>query len=66
MVVAAGQARNGGVEAGLKRLQHSRANVLGAVLTKFDLNKSSYGYGGDYGYAYSYDYGADNESRRSA
>ncbi|MEP5568713.1 MAG: polysaccharide biosynthesis tyrosine autokinase [Halioglobus sp.] len=64
-VAAAGQARNGGVEAGLKRLQHSRANVIGSVLTKFDLNKSSYGYGGDYGYAYSYSYGVDDE-RKSA
>jgi polysaccharide biosynthesis transport protein len=65
-VAAAGHARNGGVEAGLKRLQHSRANVLGAVLTKFDLNKSSYGYGGDYGYAYSYSYGAEPETERKS
>ncbi|TDG12866.1 polysaccharide biosynthesis tyrosine autokinase [Seongchinamella unica] len=64
LVVAAGQARNGGVEAGLKRLQHSRANVLGTVLTKLDLNKSSYGYGADYGYAYSY--GSDERLRESA
>ncbi|QFU74626.1 polysaccharide biosynthesis tyrosine autokinase [Halioglobus maricola] len=64
-VAAAGAARTGSVEAGLKRLQHSRANVVGAVLTKFDLNKASYGYGGDYGYSYSYSYGVDDE-RKSA
>ncbi|KAA1188918.1 polysaccharide biosynthesis tyrosine autokinase [Pseudohalioglobus sediminis] len=66
LVVAAGEARNGGVEAGLKRLRHSRANLLGGVLTKYDLNKASYGYGGDYGYAYSYSYGVDNDERKSA
>jgi polysaccharide biosynthesis transport protein len=66
LVAAAGQARNGGVEAAIKRLSHSRANVLGSVLTKFDLNKSSYGYGGDYAYAYSYSYGAGPDSRESA
>ncbi len=63
LVAAAGQARNGAVEAALKRLQHTRANVLGTVLTKLDLNKASYGYGGSYDYAYSYNYGAEGASR---
>ena len=46
----------GAVEAGLKRLRHSRAHVIGAVLTKLDLNKAAYGY--DYHYNYNYSYGA--------
>jgi len=54
MVVAANSTRLGAVEAGLKRLRHSRARVLGSVLTKFDLSKASYGYGYDYQYSYSY------------
>ena len=62
-VVAANTARRGGVEAGLKRLRHSRANVLGMVLTKFDMSRSSYGYGYgySYNYAYHYSYGAEPE-----
>ena len=34
------------------RLRNSGARVLGAVLTKFDARKASYGYGYDYGYGY--------------
>ncbi len=70
VVAAAGQTRRGGFEAGIKRLRHSRANILGTVLTKFDLSKSSYGYGGyGYDYAYSYSYGGaseDADGRRTA
>ena len=66
LVAAAGHARTGSVEAGLKRLRSSRANILGTVLTKFDLNKSSYGYGYGYDYSYSYSYGTKDESRARA
>ena len=65
-VAAAGYARTGGVEAGLKRLRHSRANILGTVLTKFDLNKSNHGYGYGYDYAYSYNYGGGAEPGEDA
>lgn len=34
------------------RLRHSGARVVGAVLTKFESRKASYGYGYDYGYGY--------------
>lgn len=63
LVAAANSTRTGGIESGLKRLRHSRANVLGTVLTKFDLNKSTYGYG--YDYSYSYSYGAESDSRKA-
>ena len=59
LVVAANSTRQGAVEASLKRLRHSRSNVLGAVMTKFDMSKASYGYG--YDYQYSYSYGASPE-----
>ena len=36
----------------LNRLRNSNAQVLGAVLTKFESRKASYGYGYDYGYGY--------------
>lgn len=36
----------------LARLEAANANVLGAVLTKFDERKAHYGYGYEYGYGY--------------
>ena len=60
LVASAGITRSGAVEAGLKRLRHSRAHILGTVLTKFDMNKSGYGYG--YDYHYSYEYGASSDA----
>lgn len=38
----------------LARVQASNAQVLGAVLTKFDTKRAHYGYGYDYGYGYGY------------
>ena len=55
-VVAANSARRGGVEAGMKRLQQARANVLGMVLSKYDITRANYGYGYGYGYSYNYAY----------
>lgn len=40
------------VKTALGRLSAANANVVGAVLTKFDARKSSAGYGYDYGYGY--------------
>jgi len=59
LVVLANATRKTAVEAGLKRLQHSRANVLGMVLTNYEMNKAGYGY--DYNYSYNYEYGADRD-----
>ena len=39
----------------LNRLRNSGAHLLGAVLTKFESKKASYGYGYDYGYGYGAD-----------
>jgi capsular exopolysaccharide synthesis family protein len=39
----------------LNRLRNSGAHLLGAVLTKFESRKASYGYGYDYGYGYGAD-----------
>jgi len=58
LVASAGNTTRGALEAGLKRLQHSRAHILGTVLSKFDMNKTGYGYD----YHYSYDYGASGDA----
>lgn len=60
LVVSANDTRKAAVEAGLKRLQHSRANVLGMVLTRYQMNKAGYGY--DYNYNYQYEYGGDTDA----
>ena len=64
MVVSANSTRNGAIEAGLKRLQHSRAHIIGTVLTKFEMNKSGYGY--DYNYSYEYGTGSEAADQRSS
>lgn len=38
----------------LSRLRQGRAQILGAILTKFEAKKSNFGYGYDYGYGYGY------------
>lgn len=56
LVAAAKSTRSKALEAGIKRLrQHARSNIIGTVLTKFDLEKAGMGYG--YGYEYQYSYG---------
>ena len=62
MVAAANSTRTGAFEAGVKRLHHSRASILGTVLTKFDLKKS----GDSYGYGYGYSYGGDSDDGQRA
>ena len=57
-VVQAGQTRMPTIRAALKRLQLSRAPVLGAVLTQYDAKAAGYGYGYGYG-EYGYGYGAN-------
>ena len=59
LVVSANSTRKGGLEAGLKRLSHSRASILGSILTMFEMKKAGYGY--SYDYHYSYEYGADTD-----
>jgi polysaccharide biosynthesis transport protein len=49
LVVAANETRRSIVKVALKRLQMSRANVIGALLNKFDAKQTGYGYGYGYG-----------------
>jgi len=44
--------RTAQVKTALARLAAAHARVFGAVLTKFEARKASYGYGYDYGYGY--------------
>ena len=51
LVVAANETRRSTARVALKRLQLARANVIGALLNKFDAKETGYGYGyGDYDY----------------
>ena len=47
----------------IKRLQLSRASVIGAVLTKYDAKTTGYGYDYGYGYGRGDRYGADAKPR---
>lgn len=60
MVVEAGRTRVGAAQAALKRLLAARAHLLGAVLTKLDLQQQGYGYNYDYDY---YQYGGQQPRR---
>ena len=62
-VVAAGSAKINALRGSLKRLQLSRANVIGAVLTKYDAKKVSYGYGYGDGHQYHYQYSRSAHSK---
>ena len=55
-VIEADGAHRGHAKSALKRLLRTNAQVLGAVLTKFDAKTSGFG---AYGNAYSYEYGED-------
>jgi len=54
------------VKAGLNRLVSANARVIGAVLTKFEARRASYGYGDGYGYGYGYGYGRDRLTEQQA
>lgn len=51
-VIEAERARRGALKTALKRLRAVKANLLGAVLTKFDPDKSGNRYSEYYGYGY--------------
>jgi Mrp family chromosome partitioning ATPase len=56
-VVGAGQVRTKLIRAAVRRLQFSRASLVGTVITRFDV-RGTYGYGYGYGgYGYGYGYG---------
>lgn len=64
VVVEAGQTKQQLALATIRRLQAGRGRLVGAILTKFDLDKAGYAYrhahGPGYGYGYGYDYGRDS------
>jgi succinoglycan biosynthesis transport protein ExoP len=66
-VVGAGSARKGVIRGALRRLQLSRANLIGAVLTKYDAKKLSYGsgYGAGHEHQYQYNYTASKTAASS-
>jgi polysaccharide biosynthesis transport protein len=61
-VVGSGLVRTRLVRAAVKRLQLSRASLIGTVITSFDI-RSSYGYGYGYGsYGYGHHYGGGDRN----
>ena len=61
-IVGAGQVRTKLIRAAVKRLQFSRASLIGTVVTKFDV-RHTYGYG--YGYGYGHYGQEDGHSERA-
>jgi capsular exopolysaccharide synthesis family protein len=64
-VVGAGQVRTKLIGAAIKRLQFSRASLIGTVLTRFDVRSTygygyAYGFGGGYGAGDGYSHGSDD------
>jgi polysaccharide biosynthesis transport protein len=58
-IVGAGQVRTRLIRAAVRRLQVSRATLIGTVITRFDM-RHSYGYDYGYGYGYGHGYGQDD------
>ncbi|HEY1753344.1 MAG TPA: polysaccharide biosynthesis tyrosine autokinase [Caulobacteraceae bacterium] len=54
LTIEAGRTSRAQARAAIKRLRVGNARLFGAILTKFDSRKTSYGYG--YAYAYDYEY----------
>ena len=61
MVVESGRVQGGKTKSALRRLRDAKANVVGVLLSKFDVKQS--GYGDAYGY--SYEYGRDPAAKQS-
>ncbi|RYF23562.1 MAG: polysaccharide biosynthesis tyrosine autokinase [Oxalobacteraceae bacterium] len=57
LVVEANRAHRGQAKTSVRRLRDARANILGGVLTKYDVRMTGYGTGGDSSYDYGYGYG---------
>ncbi len=59
LVVAANETRRSIVKVAMRRLQMARANVVGALLNKFDAKQTGYGYGYGYGDYEYHSYGSN-------
>jgi polysaccharide biosynthesis transport protein len=65
LVIEAGKTGRNQAAGALRRLQMANCRMLGAVLTKFDAQKSSYGYGAGYAYDYDYSYGKPKKKAKA-
>ena len=54
LVIEMQRTQRGMAKVALERLFAANAQIMGAVLTKFDVKRAHYGYGYDYGYGYGY------------
>jgi capsular exopolysaccharide synthesis family protein len=66
LAIEAGRTSRAQAQAALKRLRVANAHMLGAVLTKFDAKKTTYGYGYAYAYEYDYQYGRKHAEQVAA
>lgn len=60
LILQAGNIRRPAALRAISRLSEAQANIVGAILTKFDVRRAEYSYG--YNYAYSYGYNFDRKS----
>jgi succinoglycan biosynthesis transport protein ExoP len=58
IVVEANRPHRGQAKTSVRRLRDAHANILGGVLTKYDVRMMGYGTGAGYGYGYGYGYGS--------
>lgn len=61
LVVEANRPHRGQAKASVRRLRAARANILGGILTKYDVRMMGYGTGYSYGYGYGYGYGSKTD-----
>lgn len=61
IVVEANRPHRGQAKASVRRLRAARANILGGILTKYDVRMMGYGTGTGYGYGYGYGYGTKSD-----
>ncbi|HVM99015.1 MAG TPA: polysaccharide biosynthesis tyrosine autokinase [Caulobacteraceae bacterium] len=61
LTIEAGRTSRAQARSAVKRLRQGNARIFGAILTKFDSRKQSYGYGYAYAYEYDYQYGRKEE-----
>jgi capsular exopolysaccharide synthesis family protein len=66
LTIEAGRTSRAQARAAIKRLRQGNARIFGAILTKFDARKQSYGYGYNYDYAYDYQYGRKQHETAAA
>jgi capsular exopolysaccharide synthesis family protein len=65
LTIEAGRTSRAQARAAIKRLRLGNARLFGAILTKFDSRKASYGYAYAYDYEYDYQYGRNKEQEAS-